>query len=106
MGSSQHASVGCSWPMQLGNVLWRVTGFLHIAERSNAPSLQPEGGTAGFLWGFMVKCVGRVFWERQRGITGHPMGLKHRGTWTTRNGARKGGKELQGDPHVLLRKGA
>lgn len=64
----------CKHGLQLAHAVGKhvmdVTDFLSTDERSNAPSLQPEGKTAGFSSGFAVKSMGRIFWEKQRGITG------------------------------------
>lgn len=52
-GSGQHASMSCSRPVQLGNVSQR--DMICYVERTNAPSLQPEGRTADLSSGFVVK---------------------------------------------------
>ena len=66
----------CKYGLQLAHATGKhVTerhDFLCTDERSHAPSLQPEGRTAGISSGFVVRCMGRIFWGKQRGITGHP----------------------------------
>lgn len=69
------AAGACNWEMcyEETSYRWQISQFT------------ARGRTAGFSSGFVVRCMGRIFCEKQ----------SHRGAWTTCNGTRKAGKGLQ-----------